>query len=267
MVEYSEHALKVAYSYAAVGFILMAVGVIMFFFLYQKKLVQQSMKMKSIEEQHHIDLVNAILKSQESERKKIAADLHDNLSATLYAVHLSLAKLHDTFGQPERERYGPSLKSNSEIIEDAINFTRQIARELIPVSINITGISGAVRDYCGRLNNAGVQVEFFESGGAFDLPLDHQLSIYRIIQELINNSLKHSGGKSMRLVFNWDVDSLTVAYSDDGKGFVFPVHDKDFYKGLGLLNIKGRLDLMKAQIIEHETPQTGFSFIFKVKNE
>jgi len=249
------------------GILSMAVGVVYFFFLYQKKLIKEESKMKKLEEQYHVELVNAIIKSQEIERKKIADNVHDNLSAHLYAIRLSLSQMMDSLTQEERAKYGERMLMNCEMLQETIDTTKKIARELVPVSLGITGISGALKDYCGRLNSSGISINFVESGFSLGLKQDVKLHLFRIAQELISNSIKHSAARKIVLEFKWEPSSLIAKFTDDGVGCIYPSEPNKSPMGMGVLNIMGRLELIKGVILNHGNADVGFCFIFKVPNE
>lgn len=267
MEESAQSELIHFYFFGSAGLLTLAVGVVFFFFSYQKRLIKEEMKHKKIEEQYHLELVSAILKSQEAERKKIADNVHDNLSAMLYAVHLSLVQMADRLTPEEKKKYGQRITEDCKILEEMIDSTKMIARELVPVSLGITGISGALRDYCGRLRASGLDLEFTESGISFGLKNEAGLHLFRIAQELISNSIKHSSGKSILLNLDWDTSGLTVRFCDDGKGFVFPRGSGFIPTGMGVLNILGRLDIIGAKVLNHGEAEKGFCFIFRVTNE
>jgi two-component system NarL family sensor kinase len=265
MDESAQGQLILLFSFGTVGMLILVVGVI--FFSYQKRLIREEKKRKQMEEQYHLELVSAILKSQESERKKIADNVHDNLSAMLYAIQLSLVQMADGFTEDEKKKYGQKLKEDSKLLEDAIDSTKMIARVLVPVSLGITGISGSLRDYCGRLKTSGLNIEFTESGISLGLKKEVELNLFRISQELISNSIKHSSAKSIILTLEWDISGLTVKFFDDGIGFIYPRGSGFVPTGMGVLNILGRLEIMGAEVLNYGDAEKGFCFIFRITNE
>jgi signal transduction histidine kinase len=267
MEESAQSQLIQFYFFGTAGMLVLAVGIVFFFFSYQKRLLKEDMKHKKLEEKYHLELVSAILKSQEIERKKIADNVHDNLSAMLYAVHLSLVHMTDEFTPEEKQKYGKRISEDCKILEDTIDVTKMIARELVPISLGITGISGSLRDYCGRLKDSGLNLEFGESGISLGLNDEVKLNLFRIVQELISNSIKHSAAKKISLRLDWNTSGLTIKFSDDGKGFVFPKNSGYLPIGMGVLNILGRLEIMGAEVINYGESEKGFCFIFRVRNE
>jgi signal transduction histidine kinase len=246
--------------------LILAVGVVSFFFLYQSRLIKEKMKNKSMENHYQREMVNAIIKSQETERKKIAADIHDNLNGSLYIVQLLMLKVKESLFAQGVTEFDEQLGNSIRLLEQSIDSTKQIARDLVPVSLTIAGLGGSLRDYCNRIKLPGLKIVFEESGIAGSVSYNRQLNVYRVLQELLSNSVKHAGSTQINISLRWGLSKLQVDYSNDGKDFVMPQELSIESKGLGILNIFGRLDILGAKIIDRGN-EKGFKFIFELPYE
>lgn len=244
----------------------LAVGVVSFFFLYQSRLLKEKMKTKALEIHYQREMVDAIIKSQEAERKKIAADIHDNLSGSLFLAQLNLVDIKESLLASGINQYNERFGNLYNLLEYTIDSTKQIARDLVPTSLAITGLSGSIRDYCGRIKISGLTISIEESGISGKIPYNIQLNVYRIIQELVSNALKHAGASQIRIALSWSPSLLTVDYFNDGQYFFFVPSFVPEVKGHGLLNIAGRLGILQAKIKDRRV-DTGFNFIFDIGYE
>jgi signal transduction histidine kinase len=229
-------------------------------------LIKEKMKNKSMENHYQREMVNAIIKSQETERKKIAADIHDNLNGSLYIVQLLMLKVKESLFAQGVTEFDEQLGNSIRLLEQSIDSTKQIARDLVPVSLTIAGLGGSLRDYCNRIKLPGLKIVFEESGIAGSVSYNRQLNVYRVLQELLSNSVKHAGSTQINISLRWGLSKLQVDYSNDGKDFVMPQELSIESKGLGILNIFGRLDILGAKIIDRGN-EKGFKFIFELPYE
>ncbi len=251
---------------ATAGMLILVVGAVSFFFSYQSRLLRERMKNKKIELYYQRAMVDAIINSQESERKKIAANIHDNLSGSLFMTQLNILDLKESLSLHGIFDFEVKFENALKLLEYSIDSAKQIAWDLVPVSLAITGLGGSIRDYCGRIKITGLKISFSESGISGDVSDNVQLNVYRIVQELLSNSLKHSGATQISIKLSWYPSMLIVDYSNNGIHFVFPSSTTSDIKGLGVLNIYGRLSILDASVIDPKT-DSGFNFTFKVRYE
>ncbi|MEQ9300909.1 MAG: sensor histidine kinase [Cyclobacteriaceae bacterium] len=198
--------------------------------------------------------LNAMIEGQETERKRIAEDLHDRLGSTLSAVKMHMDVLAD-----EEPKYA---KINA-IVDKAVNDTREIAHNMLSGVLTKFGLMAALQDLKETIESAN-QFKIILQSIQFDgrLATDRELHIYRIVQELISNTLKHGQASMARVTLEMvEPKELTIKYVDDGIGFDL----SNVQKGMGLKNIESRVDKIDGIYKIYTTPSKGLEVVIKLK--
>jgi len=193
----------------------------------------------------------AVIDTEERERKRYSEDLHDGLGPLLSTIKLYINQMNksDATAKERDEMLGFS----NDLIDEAISTTRTIANNILPSSIGDNGLWAAIIAFCNHIEQTGV-ISFSLSNNT-DISFRKKASnnIYRIIIELINNSMKHARAKRISISFEIDKDKLQLIYSDDGIGI-----NENKNKGLGLSNIKNRAQSLNGQY--HFVNSNGMRF-------
>ncbi|MCD7969237.1 MAG: histidine kinase [Alistipes sp.] len=186
-------------------------------------------------------ILNTVLRTEEKERLRFSKELHDGLGPLLSSAKMSLSAL-DKGNITEQNR--ELLDNTNYVIEEAIRSLREISNNLSPHILNDFGLGRGVENFINKLpSKDGITIDFQTNlkGERFDT--DVEVILYRVICELINNSLKHSAGSRITLSL-WQLDGvLGVDYGDDGKGFN---HAAMLDVGMGLSNISSRISSLKG---------------------
>ncbi len=214
------------------------------FLLNRHQLKQKNRYQRELNRQQ-VELFNAIAATQEQERKRIAQDIHDSLGSVLSAAKLKLTEVRELrpeFGTDEKFITGINL------LDEASAELRNISHNIMPATLSKLGLVPALKNLSEKISsNKGLQVSF--SAHEFDSRLDEQteISIYRIILELINNIVKHASASHANVQLVKHPDHINITVEDDGKGFDYPktLQEK---KGIGLGNIQSRVEYLKGTI-------------------
>ena len=201
--------------------LLLAIAIVIFFVIYQKRLMTQQEKLLRLEFEYQKDLVNSSIQTQEVERKRIAADLHDSIGSQLSATKLYLRQL---LRNPEKsEEYQQQVKREAmELLEETILNVRQITHDLLPLSLERFGLVAALEDLVDRYNELGEGEVQFDCREERRFEVEKEVAFYRIIQELFNNTLKHARAQRIELSLQFRDSQVHLQYQDDGVGFDFP---------------------------------------------
>lgn len=200
-----------------------------------------------ITERKHLEkyIISRVIETEEKDRKKFAVDLHDDLGPTLSSIklHLGLLEMAKT-----PEKFSETLKICHSQIDDAIAKMRRIANNLMPRLLVNFGLDAALSAFFGNMQHAGVfNIEFETNLNGDRFPKPVELHLYRIVSELVNNTMKHSGATITRVSLKKQRNRLTLVYTDNGKGY-----DVEEIKkrpgGLGIGNLIQRAALMDAEI-------------------
>lgn len=208
--------------------------------LIQLKLSQQS------------EILNAVLLAQEFERERIGEGLHNGVAQLLYAVKIKneLLKVADP-GNTQK-----LLKEIDSVLSDAIKETRNISFELVPTALKDFGLEHALTALFQKIAKPGLQISFNASALNDRLSENIEIGIYRIIQELVNNIIKHSRATKANVKINNEGGTILVVVRDNGEGFNQKQVSQE-QKGIGLQNIKNRAKLLNAKLKIDSSPSKG----------
>lgn len=200
------------------------------------------MDIEKINEEKQIELLQATIKSEEAERNRIATELHDDVGATLSSVRMYL---HKTDTHPEL------LEQSQELLGDSIRKLRNISHLLQPDVLLQLGLQTAIQSLTETLELApGIELEYF-SGPPFGRFNDaDELSVYRVVQELVNNSLQHAQAKSIKIYTAIDDARLVIKVEHNGHGITNSDAEELVFKqdAVGLKNIVNRIKTVNGSI-------------------
>jgi len=251
--------------FGTIGMLVLAIGMIVFIIFHQRKVIRYQFRLQKLEYEQQKTLLNASIRFQEEERQRIAADLHDDAGPLLATARLYLT---ENLVNLDKTSQLQSIYNAKQIIDDTIQLIRNISHSLMPPTLKNFGLESAVNDLFQKISGSGslnASCRFHDYKERL-LP-DHELIIFRVIQELINNILKHSNSSFIHLTQNLSGNKLYIRMHHDGKGLT----QTDFEKlnkssgGLGLKNIQSRLKLLQGKIFfEKDMSQTYYKVTIEV---
>jgi two-component system, NarL family, sensor kinase len=220
----------------------------------EQNLELQKQKVTQLENEKLLLATQSVLKGEENERKRLAQDLHDGLGGLLSGTKLALnnVKKNVVLGSDSVKDFNHALK----MLENSIGELRRVAHNMMPEALLNLGLQDALKDFCDEIDKVNPIHILFQFVGEFRrVESALEINAYRIIQELINNAIKHSGAKELVLQMIQEKDRLCFIVQDDGKGF-----DSDYIirsKGIGLISVKSRVELFKGRMEINSNPKTG----------
>jgi signal transduction histidine kinase len=236
-------SLLILYVLVSMGwFLIISVGIILFVNRSQKKVSKIQLHEKELHILYQNELLRNTVKTQEEERKRIASELHVDIASKLNIIHLHVHLLKKTGSLNES-----SLELLGQIdiaLKASIERTRNISHELLPQVFTKFGIQYALIELERDINSAQGVIVRIESAHLLRIQDELKLvHLYRIIQELTQNTLKHANAKHIWITFETCQENmLCMQYRDDGAGF----DTKKESKGLGLYNIRTRAKLLNG---------------------
>jgi len=245
--------------YISLFFIIVAVVLIIFFYFSRKKIIQKELEKKDLVLQYQKEQLHAVLFTQEEERKRIAQDLHDDISSKLNIVSLNTHLLSAS---------NLSEAETKEITENIINLTgkalensRKIAHNLLPPVFEKFGLNAGVEELCEEFESSKAVKVYYKNEIDFDeSEIDRHLHIFRILQELMNNSLRHGKANEIWISFKTISNVATCNYEDNGVGF--DSENIKNQKGLGMKNIDSRISFLNGSILIKSQINKGISVVF-----
>lgn len=218
----------------------MVIALIIFAFLFQRKLIQKEIAYREIEkllDDQELKTAYAVIEGQEKERKRIAQDLHDNVGSLLAVLKLYLHNATDLKQPLEVSKVSRKALG---VLEEVINESRRIAYELDAIAMKHSGLATAVDQLCQALRDSErIKVNSFID---LECPIQDDLAfhVYRIVQELFNNTLKHANASWVNLHIQIISNAfISVIFEDDGRGYDVGLAEK---QGMGLRNIEMRVN-------------------------
>src|SRR5918997_5639714 len=247
------------------GMLVLTIGLILFIIFHQRKVIRYQLRLQQMEQEQQKLLLNASIRLQEEERQRLAADLHDDAGPLLATARLYL---NENLVNLDKTTQLQSIYNAKQIIDDTIQLIRNISHSLMPPPLKNFGLESAVNDLFQKISGSGsmnASCRFHDYRER--LQPDQELIIFRVIQELINNILKHSNSSFIHLTQNLSGSKLYIRMHHDGKGLT----QADFEKlnkssgGLGLKNIQSRLKLLQGRIFfEKDMSQTYYKITIEV---
>lgn len=221
---------------------------------------QQKLKSKEIEKlrsRNQVVTLEAVLKGEEMERKRLSEDLHDGLNADLSVLTYQLSAIDDKDLSPETDK---TIKSIISSMDRAISELREVSHNLAPPALLNYNLVESIQSYCNKISaNSDLEVDFQCFGRLVNLRLTEKTAIYRIVQELTTNVLKHANADSLIIHMNYHKNNINLTVEDNGDGF----NIDSYYEGIGLKNIESRIKYLQA---DHfiESSSEGTCFVMEI---
>ena len=234
----------IIFSIATVGMLVLAGSIVMFIVFYQKRMIQEQLKRQTLEFEYQQKMMQTELESQETERRRLAADLHDSIGGMLSTIRVGIATIARSLPDPQ------SINETKKMLDDTISSVRRISRDLMPSTLEKFGFIHAIKELCERFQaTSGITIQFFEEGEYSELDKQRELMLFRIVQELLNNAVKHAEASVIKVTTKIN-HQIFVSVEDDGKGFdaEAQMNDKQSGKGLGLYNMANRARLAGGKL-------------------
>src|SRR5690349_2712924 len=194
--------------FGTIGMLALAIGLIVFIVFHQRKVIRYQQTLQKMEDEQQKILLNASIKLQEEERQRLAADLHDDAGPLLATARLYLNENLVNMDKTTQLQHIYNAKS---IIDDTIQLIRNISHSLMPPTLKNFGLESAVNDLFQKISGSGTMnasCRFHDYRER--LHADQELIIFRVIQELVNNILKHSNASFIHLTQNLSGNKLYI---------------------------------------------------------
>lgn len=258
-VELQQSEIINAVVYVFSGFLLMALVLVLFFYFSRKKIIQKEIEKKNLEITYQKELLHAIIVTQEEERKRIAQDLHDDISSKLNIVSLN-SHLLTAKNLSENELSDISLNIIN-LTTKALDNSRRIAHDLLPPVLEKFGLHAGVEELCFEINSTkAIAIEYKNEIEFNNDDIQRHLHVFRIIQELFNNSIKHGKATKIQLAFYKEADKFFCDYLDNGVGF--DSNNQMKQKGLGMKNIESRVSFLGGDLRIVSSVNKGVQVVF-----
>lgn len=201
--------------------------------------------------------IAAAITTLENERKRIASDLHDELGPMLSAIKLQINHL-----EPVNSAEAAILQKSSSQIDDIITRFREISYNLLPNTLVRKGFLMAMHEFIGKLKDIHKLKILFYSPD-FSLTPEREVNLYRVVQEIIQNTIKHAKATQLIIRITQKKQSILLQTCDDGIGFNYSAQ-KQQITGIGLLSLQSRAQLLGGDLLVHTKPGEGVIFEIEI---
>ena len=197
---------------------------------------------------------DAIIATEEKERESFAKNLHDDLGPLLSSIRMYLNSFQDTKDSNKQEYIIQQVNS---ILKQAIQCTKEVSNDLSPHILTNYGIISAIESFIANFTDL-IKIKFATNLKNHRFENTIEMTIFRIIKELINNTIKHANALNINIILNYINDKIYLDYYDDGTGFYFN-SESDLSPGMGVFNIKNRVKTLNGDI-EFNNNKNGIEY-------
>lgn len=241
--------------YAVILLLILMASFLLFYIRNQNMVWRQRRELQETQIIQQKELLNAVIDSQEIERKRIGQDLHDEIGGTLSAIKLMLNSLKNKLNEQQEE----VLTDAKELIDKMIVDVRHISHDLSPPGLAVFGLFTTIEAFVNLINNTGqIKISLVHENDLeeVELPEKTSLALFRVLTQLVDNTLKHANATEIEMLFGLQETNLSIVYQDNGKGFDMEVLNQR--SGIGMQNIQSRLQMINAEYQIKTSVGNGF---------
>lgn len=224
---------------------LFIITVVVMLLLYNRYRYKQRMLLQEKELNQREVLTKAVIEAEEKERKRIASDLHDGVGQLFSAVKMNLSGLFDRI-KMEKENDRFLAEKTLALVDESCKEVRMISHQMMPNMLLRSGIASDVRNFIEKIDSENLKVNLEANGFKNRIESNAETVLYRVIQESVNNVIKHSKATRLDILLNRDETGISVLIADNGVGF--DASKQEQFEGIGLKNIKARIEYLKGTV-------------------
>ncbi len=238
------------------GAFLFFLGIGIWFFFKQRHKLKNN-EILALKGQQEVIKLESLIDGEEKERNRLAQDLHDGINGDLAVIKYKISSIESSkFTSKEKSFYNDAI----DMLDNAVDQVRRISHNLAPPSLQNFDLIEAIQQFCSKQNASNsVNISYQYFGNRLNLKKENETAIYRIIQELLNNIIKHANATEALVQLNNHGDKLNITVEDNGLGF----DHNSSTNGIGLQNIKSRVNFLKAKL-DINSSQKGTTFSIEI---
>ncbi len=221
---------------------------------YRKRRIQQEMKLQAAIMKQQEMATRSVISAEENERKRIAADLHDGVGQMMSAAKMNLSAFENEIPFKDVSQK-LAFEKILELVDESCREIRSVSHQMMPNALLKSGLANAVREFIDKIDNRIIKITLHAAGLQERLDSNVETVLYRVIQECVNNVIKHSGANALDISLIKDTDGIAATIEDNGNGF--DTSDKEKFEGIGLKNIISRITFLKGTVEFDSSPGKG----------
>ena len=224
------------------------------FYFYKRNQHRQERKLQDAVIKQQDLATRAVIVAEENERKRIAADLHDGVGQMMSAAKMNLSVFESELSF-ENQNQRTAFENVISLVDESCREIRNVSHQMMPNALLKSGLASAVKEFIDKIDSRVIKVSLHTEGLNERIDSNTETVLYRVIQECVNNVLKHSGASQLDIALIKDTDGIAVTIEDNGKGF--NSSDKMKFEGIGLKNIVSRITYLKGTVDFDSSPGNG----------
>lgn len=232
------------YWIAGISGLLLLSGLLGYSYYRRSKLKQQARLQQEILKQQEL-ATKAVIEAEEKERKRIAGDLHDGVGQMMSAARMNLSAIQSGLPFTTAEQKN-SFEKVVRLIDESCREVRTVSHNMMPNVLTKTGLASAVKEFLDKIDKRIIKINFFSDGLDEKIDSNVETVLYRVIQECVNNTLKHAQATMLDISLVKDAEGISATIEDNGKGF--DTSDATKFNGIGLKNIQSRIIYLKGTV-------------------
>jgi len=221
---------------------------------YKRYRFKQEAKMKTALMTQQQLATKAVLEAEENERQRIAKDLHDSIGQMMSAAKMNLSAFESEIKFQDEEQQSEFGKI-IQLVDESCKEVRNVSHNMMPNALLKSNLASAVREFIDKLDQRKLQVHLYTEGLDERLDSNIETVLYRVVQECVNNVIKHAAATTLDISLIKDKDGISGTVEDNGSGF--DTTDKRKVNGMGLKNIITRIEYLKGTVEFDSTPGKG----------
>ena len=221
---------------------------------YRRYTLKQQSKLQSTIITQQALATNAVIEAEENERKRIASDLHDGIGQMMSAAKMNLSALENEINfHSEKQKH--NYEKIVSLVDESCREVRTVSHNMMPNALMASGLPEALQKFIDRINIKGMDIHLHTDGLDGSLDSNIKSVLYRIVQECVNNVLKHAQATHLDIAVLKDEDGINATIEDNGVGF--DTSGLNDFRGIGLKNIMRRISYLKGKVEWNSTPGKG----------
>lgn len=230
--------------------------------LAEKEIELKDSRIRELMQDQELKSIDAMLKGQDEERQRIAQDLHDRLGSILSTVKLHFSTMEEEIRKLQDKQHQSYLFA-TQMLDEAVDEVRKISHDLNTGSVSKFGFKTAVAQLIHAVESSNaIEIHIFDKQIETSDMAAFEVELYRIIQELLSNTLKHAQASEVNMQLTKSAGFVTFTYEDNGKGMNPEILGSS--QGLGIVSIENRVKKINGRSTLDSTPGHGFTFIIEI---
>ncbi len=244
---------KKNYFIAGIATLVLLAVLLTWLFYNRYKLKQETKLQAALFTQQQL-AATAVLQAEENERQRIAKDLHDGVGQMMSVAKMNLSAFENQLlFQDEEQKL--SFERIISLVDDSCREVRTVSHQMMPNILLKSGLAKAVAEFIDKIDKRILKINLHTEGLNERIEENTEIVLYRVLQEIVNNVIKHSGATQLDISLIKDADGISATIEDNGKGFdISTLSEK---AGIGLRNMKARVEYLKGTIDFDSSPGKG----------